>query len=183
MGTICHHTVSLDGFVAGPADSMDWAFDYGEGTSLADETMRRIGAILAGRRWYELAIERWDGVDGIYGGAYAGEVLVLTHRPPEDSADPRISFSSDGIEHAVAAAQAAAGDKDVGIFGGSLSRQCLEAGLLDEIVLHVAPVLLGGGVQLFAAEGGGRIELERISVGEAEQLTDLRFRVVKRHPA
>jgi dihydrofolate reductase len=104
---------------------------------------------------------------------------VLTHRPPEDSADPKISFTSDGIEHAVAAAQAAAGDKDVGIFGGSLSRQCLEAGLLDEIVLHVAPVLLGGGVQLFAAEGGGRIELERVSVGEAEQLTDLRFRVVK----
>ena len=87
------------------------------------------------------------------------------------------------IENAVAAAQAAAGDRDVGIFGGSLSRQCLGAGLLDEIVLHVAPVLLGGGVALFAAEGAGRIELERVSVGESEQLTDLRFRVVKRHPA
>jgi dihydrofolate reductase len=107
---------------------------------------------------------------------------VLTHRPPEDSADPRISFTSDGIENAVEAAQAAAGGKDVGIFGASLSRQCLEAGLLDEIVLHVVPVLLGGGVRLFAAEGGGRIELERISVGEAEQLTDLWFRVVKRRP-
>ena len=55
--------------------------------------------------------------------------------------------------------------------------------MLDEIVLHVAPVLLGGGVRLFAAEGAGRIELERVSVGEAEQLTDLRFRVVKRRPA
>ena len=53
------------------------------------------------------------------------------------------------------------------------------AGLLDEIVLHMAPVLLGGGVRLFGDEGSGRIELERISVGEAEQLTDLRFRVVK----
>jgi dihydrofolate reductase len=183
MGTISHHTISLDGFVAGPDDSMDWAFAYGDATSLADQTMRRIGAILAGRRWYELAIERWDGVDGIYGGAYEGEVFVLTHRPPEDSGDPRISFTSDGIENAVVIAQAAAGDKDVGIFGGSLSRQCLHAGLLDEIVLHVAPVLLGGGVRLLAGEGSGRIELERVSVGEAEQLTDLRFRVVKRRPA
>jgi dihydrofolate reductase len=124
-----------------------------------------------------------DGVDGIYGGAYGGEVFVLTHYAPEHAADPRISFSSDGIEDALATAQAAAGDKDVGIFGGSLSLQCLQAGLLDEIVLHVAPVLLGGGVRLFAGEGGGRIELERISVGEAEQLTDLRFRVIKRRPA
>jgi dihydrofolate reductase len=180
MGTICHHMISLDGFVAGPDDSMDWAFAYGEATALADETMDRIGAILAGRRWYELAIDRWDGVDGIYGGAYGGQVFVLTHRAPEHAADPRISFSSDGIEDAVATAQAAAGDKDVGIFGGSLSRQCLQAGLLDEIVLHVAPVLLGGGVRLFAGEGAGRIELERISVGEAQQLTDLRYRVIKR---
>jgi riboflavin biosynthesis pyrimidine reductase len=79
----------------------------------------------------------------------------------------------------VATAQAAAGDKDVGIFGASLSRQCLEAGLLDEIVIHLAPVLLGGGVALYGTGGDARVELERISVGEAEQLTDLRFRVVK----
>jgi dihydrofolate reductase len=66
-----------------------------------------------------------------------------------------------------------------GIFGASLSRQCLQAGLLDEIVLHVAPVLLGGGVRLFGDDGTGQIELERVSLGEAEQLTDLRFRVLK----
>jgi riboflavin biosynthesis pyrimidine reductase len=67
----------------------------------------------------------------------------------------------------------------VGIFGASLSRQCLEAGLLDEIVIHLAPVLLGGGVALYGPGGDPRVELEPISVGEAEQLTDLRFRVVK----
>ena len=92
-------------------------------------------------------------------------------------------FTSDGIENAVATAQAAAGDGDVGIFGGALTRQCLQAGLLDEIVLHVAPVLLGGGIRLFGDEGSGRIELERMSVGEAEQLTDLQFRVVNRRSA
>jgi dihydrofolate reductase len=171
--------MSLDGFIAGPDDAMEWAFGYGDATSLADETMKRIGAIVAGRRWYELAIERWNGVDGIYGGAYDGRVFVLTHHPPAESADPRISFASEGIEAAVATAQAAAGDKDVGIFGASLSRQCLEAGLLDEIVIHSAPVLLGGGVALYGAGGDARVELERISVGEAAQLTDLRFRVVK----
>jgi dihydrofolate reductase len=178
MSVICHHTISLDGFVAGPDDSMDWAFDYGGATSLADETMARIGAIIAGRRWYELARERWDGVDGIYGGAYEGRVLVLTHSPPEGDHDPRISFVSDGIEEAVPTAQEAAGDRDVGVFGSSLTRQCLEAGLLDEIVLHVAPVLLGGGVRLFG-EGDRRVELERLVLGEAARLTDLRLRVVK----
>ena len=170
MGAISHHTMSLDGFIAGPDDSMDWAFGYGEATFLADETMNRIGAILAGRRWYELATERWNGVDGIYGGAYDGRVFVLTHRPPDDSDDPRIIFVSDGIEQAVATAQAAAADKDVGIFGSSLTRQCLQAGLLDEIVIHLAPVLLGRGVGLYGGGDDQRIELQRISVGEAEQL-------------
>jgi dihydrofolate reductase len=179
VSTICHHTMSTDGFIAGPDDSMDWAFAYGEATALADETMKRIGAILAGRRWYDLAMERWEGVDGIYRGAFDGRVFVLTHRPPQDSADPRISFVSETIERAVATAQTAAADKDVGIFGASLSRQCLQAGLMDEIVIHLAPVLLGGGVRLYGGEGDGRVELERLSLGEAEQLTDLRFRVVR----
>jgi dihydrofolate reductase len=183
MSTISHHTMSLDGFIAGTDDSMDWVFAFGESTSLADETMNRIGAILAGRRWYELAMERWDGVDGIYGGAYEGPVFVLTHRPPQESASPRISFVSDGIERAVATAQAAAGDKNVGIFGASLSRQCLQAGLLDEVVIHLAPVLLGGGIRLYGSDGDQRIELERISLGKADQLTDLRFRVVKERNA
>jgi dihydrofolate reductase len=180
MGAICHHTMSVDGFIAGPDDSMDWAFAYGPATALADETMERVGAILAGRRWYDLAMERWNGVDGIYGGAYEGRVFVLTHRPPDNREDPRISFISDEIQGALAVAQAAAGDKDVGIFGADLTRQCLQAGLLDEIVIHLVPVLLGGGVRLFGGDDDRQIELERLSLGEAEWLTDLRFRVAGR---
>ena len=61
-----------------------------------------------------------------------------------------------------------------GIFGASLSRQCIQAGLLDEIVVHLAPMLLGGGVRLYGGEGSGRVDLERVSPREAEQLTDLR---------
>jgi dihydrofolate reductase len=108
-------------------------------------------------------------------------VFVLTHRPPQDGADARFSFISNPIAAAVAIAEDAAGGKDVGIFGAALTRQCLQAGLLDEIVLHVAPVLLGQGVRLFD-EGAGRIELERVCLGAAERLTDLRFRVVKPKP-
>jgi dihydrofolate reductase len=141
--------------------------------------MKRLGAILAGRRWYELGKERWNGVEGIYGGAYAGPVFVPTHRPPNDDADPRVRFISEGIEEAVATAQSAAGEKDVGIFGASLTRQCVDARLLDEIVFHVAPVLLGGGVRLFGDGSDERGELERMSVGVADGLTDLRFRVMK----
>jgi dihydrofolate reductase len=176
MGTISHHTISLDGFIAGPDDSMDWVFAFGEPTSLGEKTMRRIGAIVAGRRWYELAKERWDGVDGIYGGEWDGQVFVLTHRPADED-DTRISFVSSGLEEAVGAAQESAGDKEVGIFGGSLTRQCLKVELLDEVVLHVAPVLLGSGVRLFGGSRAEEIELERVSVGEAAQLTDLHYRV------
>lgn len=64
MSTICHHTISLDGYIAGPDDSMDWAFAHGRPTAVADETMNRLGAILAGRRWYELANERWNEATG-----------------------------------------------------------------------------------------------------------------------
>lgn len=182
MSTISHHTISLDGYIAGPDDSMDWAFGHGRPTAMADETMNRLGAILAGRRWYELANERWNGVEGIYGGAFVGPVFVLTHHPPDDALDPRISFISGEIEEAVEVAQSAAGEGAVGIFGASLTRECLKARLLDEIVLHVAPVLLGGGVRLFDDQGDERVELERVAVGVADALTDLRFRVIKQGP-
>jgi len=177
MSLVSHHTISLDGYVAGRDDEVEWSFEYGSATSLATETMERIGAIVAGRRWYELARERWNGVDGIYGGAFDGEVFVLTHDPPAEPADARVRFASNGIEAAVAEASQAAAGKDVGVFGGSLTQQCLRAGLLDEIVLHVVPVLLGEGVPLFD-QLGKRVELSRISVAAAEQLTDLRFRVL-----
>ena len=181
MGTIGHYTMSLDGYVAGPRDAMDWTLGHGGATSLADETMRRIGAVLGGRRWYDLAVERWNGVDGIYGGAFDGPVFVLSHRPSPPDADLRVSFLPGPVEAAVATAQAAAGDRDVAVFGASLIQQCLRAGILDELVLHVVPVLLGGGVALF--DGDGRVELERVSIGQGDQITDLRFRVLIEPPA
>jgi dihydrofolate reductase len=89
------------------------------------------------------------------------------------------AFVTDGVESAVEQAKAAAGDKDVGIGGGaSVAQQCLRAGLLDELQIHVAPLLLGGGVRLFDGDAEP-VELETTRVIESPGVTHLRFRVVE----
>jgi dihydrofolate reductase len=145
---------------------------------LADETRDATGAILAGRRWYDVASKRYDGVDGIYGGRWQGPVFVLTHRIADVPDDPTVTFIGKRLPEALAIGRQAANGKAVGIFGASVARQCLEQGLLDEIVIHIGPVLLGSGVRLHGQPGAKPIELERIDVGGAGQQTDLRYRVV-----
>jgi dihydrofolate reductase len=174
-----HITMSLDGFIAGPDDEMEWAFAHGdEPNPIADRVMTSTGAILAGRRWHDVAMRRYDGVAGIYGGAWSGPVFVLTHRPEERPGEG-VTFLSGGVEDAVATARAAAGGRDIEIFGANLAAQCIEAGLLDEVVVHVAPVLLGDGVRLYGAPGANRVTLERIELASSGQLTSMRFRVVR----
>lgn len=185
---IWHITMSLDGFIAGPDDTMDWAIrewsDEGGNTraievdrsAIADEVMGSTGAILGGRRWYEAAERLYDGVEGIYGGQWSGPVFVLTHRPT-DEAEKSVRFLSVSLAEAVAVARTAADGKNVVVFGANLARQCLEEGLLDEIVIHLAPVLLGDGVRLYESIGTKPIVLTRTEVAAKGQLTDLRFRV------
>jgi dihydrofolate reductase len=187
---IWHITMSLDGFIAGTDDSMDWVVrewsENGTATrdvevdrsSMADEVLQSAGAILGGRRWYDAAVRLHDGVEGIYGGQWRGPVFVLTHRPPGDAADRAVTFVSTPLVQAVATATAAAGDKNIVIFGANVAQQCLREGLLDEIVVHLAPVLLGDGIRLFEAPDGQRVALERTALAESGQLTDLRFSVV-----
>jgi dihydrofolate reductase len=166
MTKIMWHTMmSLDGFIAGPDDSMDWAFKNPGRSALADEVRDGTGAILGGRRWWDAAVAKYDGVDGIYGGRWSGPVFVLTHRPGDD---PTVTFLSDGLEDAVATARDAAGGENVQIFGANTAQQCLDAGLLDELVIHLAPVLLGEGVRLYGP--GPQVELEG-------RITDLRYTV------
>ena len=95
--------MSLDGFTTGPDDSMEWAFVYPEAENrLADEEMRSTGAILAGRRWYDVATERYNGRQGIYGGKWEGPVFVLTHRADDhDVSDPGITLLTGDLEDAV----------------------------------------------------------------------------------
>ena len=100
---VWHVMMSLDGFITGPDDSMEWAFEYPEAAHrLADEEMRSTGAILAGRRWYDVATERYNGRQGIYGGAWEGPVFVLTHRADDhDVSDPGITLLTGDLEDAV----------------------------------------------------------------------------------
>jgi dihydrofolate reductase len=177
---VWHVTMSLDGFITGPDDAMEWAFEYPEAPMrLADEVMRSTGAILAGRRWYDVATERYSGRQGIYGGAWEGPVFVLTHRAADhDVSDPGITLLTGDLEDAVRTAGEAACDKNLEIFGANLAAQCLDHGLIDEIVVHVAPVLLGGGVRLYGEAGSrAQVRLEPIDRAEAGDLQSLRYRV------
>jgi dihydrofolate reductase len=162
-----HVTMSLDGFIAGPDDAMDWALEYPSAPNPAvEEVIQTIGAILAGRRWYDVATGRYGGRAGIYGGAWTGPVFVLTHRLDHDVSDPGIPLLSGDVTDAVATALAAAEGGNVGIFGASVAQQCLAAGLVDELFVHLAPVLLGGGVRLYGGPGSARVNLEPISVAQ-----------------
>jgi dihydrofolate reductase len=85
--------MSLDGFIAGPDDSMDWAFKAGGASLIADDVRAQTGAIAAGRRWYDVATSKY----GMYGGAWSAPVFVVTHRPKDAAADTSVTVLSDGI--------------------------------------------------------------------------------------
>jgi dihydrofolate reductase len=110
-------------------------------------------------------------------------VFVLTHRAPDADHHPAVTFLSDQLSDAVATAQAAAAGKAVIIFGEHLAAQCLGLGLLDEIVIHLVPVLLGGGVRLIDTLSFGPVALERTPVASSGQITALRFAVRRKWAA
>lgn len=173
--------VSLDGFVAGPNDEdgglHDWFFSPA-GAEAVDESVRNTGAILVGRRTYD----QGDRVDGFANSPYEVEHFVLTHDVPERLARGKMKFTfvTEGIESAVQRAKVAAGDRNVAVGGGaSIARQCVEAGLVDEIQVHLVPVLLGGGIRLFDLSDVGKIGLEKIRVVDAPGVTHLMYRVAK----
>lgn len=130
------------------------------------------------RRWYDVATAKYDGRQGIYGGAWSGPVFVLTHEPPAAPDDKEIVFLSAGLDDAVATARAAAGEKNLGIFGAKLARQTLLAGLLDEIIIHLVPVVLGDGIRFYDSPDTAHIALEPVDVSRAGRTTDLRLRPV-----
>jgi dihydrofolate reductase len=144
-----------------------------------DEVIESMGAILGGRRWYEASIRRYDGPKGVYGGQWGGPIFVLTHNPPQASED--VTFVSEGIQDAVATAQTTAGAKNVVIFGAETAQQVIEAGLLDEIWIHLVPVLLGDGIRLYGAPGGlsNKVDLELTDLARSGRITDLKFRIRK----
>ncbi|SFP43204.1 Dihydrofolate reductase [Amycolatopsis arida] len=174
---IWHVTMSMDGFISGPKGEMDWAWGHSNGTVEAfPEMVATTGAFLAGRRTYDSSPNEDKEV---YGGAFTGKLVVLTHEPPavEDSS---VIFVSTGVVDAVAVARSAAGDRNVVVSGADVAGQCVEAGLVDEILVHLVPVLKGDGVRLFERPGAEWIDLETVAVGQSGSIVDLRYRPKKK---
>jgi dihydrofolate reductase len=145
------------------------------------ESRERFGSEIMGRGKFGGGPGPWDGEwEGWWGDdpPFGYPVFVVTHheREPLALSDTTFTFVTDGIESALEQAKAAAGEKDVLIGGGaSVCAQYLAAGLVDELLLHVSPVLLGGGERLF--EGAGPGDVECVEVVESPQVTHLRYRV------
>ncbi len=185
-------SMSLDGFVTGPnvtreqqlGDGGDvlhrWLHEPDERDSaLMSEMGAGVGSILMGRVSYDLA----EGDGGWDDGGPAGPApcFVLTHKAPDPStvrAPSVFTFVTDGIESAVEQAKKAAGDKVVGVHGASAAQQCIAAGLLDEMLISLAPVLLGSGTRLFD-HLGGQYQLERLNLVGSSTATHLLYRVVR----
>ncbi|MFC4586242.1 dihydrofolate reductase family protein [Sphaerisporangium corydalis] len=188
-------SMSLDGFIAGPGETgfehlFKW---YGSGdvevpTAHPEQTFRmsadsaehiralidRTGALIVGRRLFDMT-NAWGGEHPM-----GLPVVVVTHEIPDGW--PRegspFTFVTDGIESAVERAKALAGDKVVGANGGTIARQCLDAGLLNEIWVDLVPVLLGGGTPFFEQIKNAPAVLEGpLSVVQGIDVTHLRFRV------
>ncbi|MEV1014422.1 MULTISPECIES: dihydrofolate reductase family protein [unclassified Micromonospora] len=155
-------TASLDGYIAGPGGDMSWLTEHLSGENpTADRLLANIGAILAGNRTFGGDDpNRGTDSEGAFGGRYHGPVIVLTHRPPTEPSEG-VTFADD-LHVAVAQAKEAAGDKYVNVLGADVAKQCLRAGLLDEILIFFAPVLLGDGVPMFDDPGGARVRLTPI---------------------
>jgi dihydrofolate reductase len=134
-----------------------------------------MGAFVTGRRPFDIS-NGWGGSPPL-----GVPTFVVTHAVPDEwvyEGSP-FTFVTEGVESAVEQAKAVAGDKDVAVGAASIAQQCIRAGLLDEIHVDLAPVLLGGGVRLFEHLGAGPIELECTEVVEGAGVTHLTFRVVK----
>jgi dihydrofolate reductase len=171
-------TMSLDGFIAGPGGDMSWLTEHLGPNPTVDALIGQIGALLVGNRTFRGDDpHRGTAREGKpFGGGWTGPQFVLTHHAP-DTPVPGVTFVGD-LDSGVAAAKAAAGDKYVNILGASTARQCLDAGVLDEIFVCIAPVLLGDGVRLFDRPGGTDVRLERLSLSQAPRATNLWMRVV-----
>lgn len=197
-------SMSLDGFITGPNDDVDrplgeggdrlhqWAYDLkswrephglaggqtNRDSEILEEAFKNVGAVVIGRRMFNLAEEPWGDYPPFH-----MPVFVVTHDAREKvvkEGGTTFIFVTDGIESALRQAKAAAGDKDVSVAGGAnIIQQYLKAGLLDELQIHIVPVLLGDGRRLFDHPGIEQIELESTRMIASPDVTHLRFRVVK----
>ncbi len=208
-------SMSLDGFVAGPDQTLEeplgrggdqlhqWAYavrgwreahglsggETNVDSEVVEEAVGNAGATVMGRRMFSGGAGPWE--DDPKADAWWGDeppfhhpVFVLTHHarePVTKQGGTTFTFVTDGIESALEQARAAAGDKNVAVGGGAnVAQQYMKAGLLDELQIHIAPVLLGDGVRLFEDHlGSERRRIECTRVIESPAVTHLRYRVLE----
>jgi dihydrofolate reductase len=144
-----------------------------------DEGVGRCGAVIAGRRTYDVS-SGWGGA----GPMGPLPLFVVTHQPPTviPPADPPYTFVTNGVEAAVTAARKAAGHKDVVLMGASVVQQCLRAGLLDELIISIVPIMLGRGIRLLEGDGPDRITFDIANVIDGAGVTHLTYRVLSNRP-
>ncbi|WP_353648023.1 dihydrofolate reductase family protein [Nakamurella sp. A5-74] len=167
-----HFTMSLDGFVAGPLHDMRWLTGFTVRDGLIKEYIDTTGAVLAGRDGFDSAI----GDLRPYGGAWQGPIFVLTHHPEDARPAEDITLLSCSVEEAVQIALEAAGGKNVEVFSPTIGRQLLAKNLIDEIDLHIAPVLLGSGVRLYDMEGCQAVQLHLVNGDDPTAAVNVRYR-------
>lgn len=186
---ICDMSVSLDGYVTGPNDSRENPFGDGawmlhkwmsdqatdEDWAILGQVIANWGAVVMGRK----SFEKNEGDGGWGEGGPMGDVpcFVVTHQAPTKSYPPVFTFVTDGVASAIEQAKRAAGDKVVGLHGATVMQQALPLGLVDEIRVHVVPVLVGGGTPLFGALASS-IPLELTRVIATPAATHISYRVV-----
>jgi dihydrofolate reductase len=191
-------SVSVDGYIAGPGETgFEHLFAWYAAGDLQfpsthpeipfsltapdhaylTEFHGRIGVLVVGRRLFDMT-DGWGGIHPL-----DRPVVVVTHRVPDDwvaaHPDAPFTFETDGLEAALERAREVAGDKDIGVNGGEIARQCLELGLLDEITVDLVPVLLGDGVPFFDHLKSAPVLLEEPTIIQGSRVTHLHYVVRK----
>ena len=185
-------SLSLDGFMTAanqrPGEPMgdgglrlvEWAFgDDERDRAVLTDGIAGIGAVIAGRRTYDDSLPWW-GADGPTGPARL-PVFVVSHSVPDETPEGGVyAFVTGGIESALEQARAAAGDKDVTLMGGARTgQQFIAAGLVDELSLHLVPVIFGAGTRMFEHLGNTHIALESLATIQTPRATHLRLRIAR----
>lgn len=166
-----HFSMSLDGFVAGPDHAMDWLTGFTSRPGLIEEYTGTTGAVLGGRKGWDA----FPDAGNLYGGAWQGPLFVLTHHPEDAQPADGVTFLSCDVAEAVRIGLEAAGGKNLEVLSPTIGAQLLQRGLIDEIDLHIAPVLLGDGIRLFDNPGGAPVRLELLNGADRSAEVNLRY--------
>ena len=189
MGSVIYDkSMSLDGFIAGANMRVgaglgddgerlhDWAFKDPAGMKLIEREIEKLGAVICGRTTYDMSIHYW-GADGPTPTRVP--LFVLSHSVPDDVPEGGVYTFVGDLDTALARARETAGDKNISVMGGSVGAQLLRAGKVDEISVHVVPVLFGSGVPMFQDVVDEHVTLELLYESRSPHATHLRYRVVR----